>query len=118
LDKTVTLTDVTKKSLDQVEGPSREGAFIHGLTLEGARWDDKASVLEDCRPKEMFCPLPVILIKAVTADKAESKDAYMTPVYKTERRFREEVFTAQLKSKHGTIRWTLTGCCCFLDVVV
>ena len=28
------------------------------------------------------------------------KDAYQTPVYTTEARFREEVFTAQLKSKH------------------
>jgi len=118
LDKTVVLTEVTKKQVDQIEGPSRDGAFIHGLTLEGARWDDKAGVLEDCKPKEMFCALPVILIKAVTVDKAEAKDAYLTPVYKTERRFREEVFTAQLKSKHGSIKWTLTGCCAFLDVVL
>ena len=41
LDKTVILTDVTKKQADQIDAPSRDGAFIHGLTLEGARWDDK-----------------------------------------------------------------------------
>ena len=117
LDKTVVLTEVTKKQVDQIEAPSRDGAFIHGLTLEGARWDDKTGVLEDSKPKELFCPMPVILIKAVTVDKAEMKDAYQTPVYKTERRFREEVFTAQLKSKHGSIKWTLAGVCLFLDVV-
>ena len=117
LDKTVVLTEVTKKQVDQIEAPSRDGAFIHGLTLEGARWDDKTGVLDDSKPKELFCPMPVILIKAVTVDKAEMKDAYQTPVYKTERRFREEVFTAQLKSKHGTIKWTLAGVCLFLDVV-
>lgn len=117
LDKTVVLTEVTKKQVDQIEAPSRDGAFIHGLTLEGARWDDKTGVLEDSKPKELFCPMPVILIKAVTVDKAEMKDAFQTPVYKTERRFREEVFTAQLKSKHGTIKWTLAGVCLFLDVV-
>lgn len=117
LDKTVVLTEVTKKQVDQIEAPSRDGAFIHGLTLEGARWDDKTGVLEDSKPKELFCPMPVILIKAVTVDKAEMKDAYQTPVYKTERRFREEVFTAQLKSKHGQIKWTLAGVCLFLDVV-
>jgi dynein heavy chain len=77
--------------LDQIEQPSRDGAFIWGLTLEGARWDEKAGVLEESRPKELFGSLPVILIRAVTADKAELKDAYRTPVYKTERRFREEV---------------------------
>ena len=117
LDKTVVLTEVTKKQVDQIEAPSRDGAFIHGLTLEGARWDDKTGVLDDSKPKELFCPMPVILIKAVTVDKAELKDAFQTPVYKTERRFREEVFTAQLKSKHGTIKWTLAGVCLFLDVV-
>jgi dynein heavy chain len=58
LDKTVVLTEVTKKSVDQIEGPSRDGAFIHGLTLEGCRWDEKAGVLEESRPKEMFCTMP------------------------------------------------------------
>ncbi len=37
LDKTVVLTEVTKKQPDQIDAPSRDGAFIHGLTLEGAR---------------------------------------------------------------------------------
>ncbi|KAK9808985.1 hypothetical protein WJX72_007373 [[Myrmecia] bisecta] len=117
LDKTVVLTEVTKKQPDQIDGPSRDGAFIHGLTLEGARWDEKVGVLEDSRPKELFCAMPVILVKAVTVDKAEMKDAYQCPVYTTEARFRQEVFTAQLKSKHPWIKWTLAGVCLFLDVV-
>lgn len=95
----------------------RDGAFITGLTLEGARWDDKAGVLDDSKPKELICPMPVILVRAVTADKAEQKDVYACPVYTTEARFREEVFTAQLKTKASWIKWTLAGVCLFLDVV-
>ena len=34
LDKTVIVTEVTKKQPDQIDGPSRDGAFVHGLTLE------------------------------------------------------------------------------------
>ena len=117
LDKTVVLTEVTKKQADQVDAPSRDGAFIHGLTLEGARWDEKIGALDESRPKELFAAMPVILVKAVTVDKAESKDAYQCPVYTTEARFRQEVFTAQLKSKHSWIKWTLAGVCMFLDVV-
>ena len=117
LDKTVVLTEVTKKQPDQIDAPSRDGAFIHGLTLEGARWDEKAGTLDDSRPKELFCPMPVMLVRAVTVDKAEMKDAYQCPVYTTEARFRQEVFTAQLKSKHSWIKWTLAGVCLFLDVV-
>jgi len=117
LDKTVIVTEVTKKAPDAVEAPSREGAFIHGLTLEGARWDEKGGMLDDSKPKELFCAMPVILVRAVTVDKAEMKDAYQCPVYCTEARFREEIFTAQIKSKASWIKWTLAGVCMFLDVV-
>ena len=34
MDKTVIVTEVTKKQPDQIDGPSRDGAFVHGLTLE------------------------------------------------------------------------------------
>ncbi|KAI8473051.1 MAG: flagellar outer dynein arm heavy chain beta [Monoraphidium minutum] len=117
LDKTVLLTEVTKKAPDAVDGPSRDGAFVHGLTLEGARWDDKGGSLEDSHPKELFYAMPVLLVRAVTADKADGRDAYQCPVYATEARFREEVFTAQLKSKHPWTKWALAGVCMFLDVV-
>jgi len=116
LDKTVIVTDVTKKQPDQIEGPARDGAYIHGLTLEGARWDEKAGLLEDSQPKELFYAMPVIQIKAVTVDKAEQKDTYQCPVYTTEVRFRQEVFTAQLKCKGGENKWILAGVCMFLDV--
>lgn len=53
------VTEVTKKTPEQIDVPSRDGAYVHGLTLEGARWDDKAGLLEDARPKELFCPMPV-----------------------------------------------------------
>ena len=116
LDKTVVLTEVTKKQLDQIEAPARDGAYIHGLTIEGARWDEKSGSLEDSRPKELYCQLPVILVRAVTQEKADVRDVYMCPVYKTERRFREEVFTAQVKSKHPELKWTVAGVAAFLDV--
>lgn len=31
--------DVTKKNREDVSVPPREGAHIHGLYMEGARWD-------------------------------------------------------------------------------
>ena len=39
LDRTEAQTDVTKKyEPSELPGPSKEGAFIHGLFMEGARW--------------------------------------------------------------------------------
>ena len=59
LDKTALLTEVTKKLPEQLDSQSRDGAFVHGLTLEGARWDEKSGMLEESRPKELFCQMPV-----------------------------------------------------------
>ena len=64
---------ITRKTPDQVDGPSRDGAFIHGLLLEGARWDEKAGQLEDSRPKELFSPMPVILVRTPLRSKSSWK---------------------------------------------
>jgi hypothetical protein len=55
----VLVTEVTKKLPEQLDGQSKDGAFVHGLTLEGARWDEKTGTLEESRPKELFCQMPV-----------------------------------------------------------
>ena len=60
--------------------------------------------------------MQVLLIRAVLAEKAELRDVYQCPVYTTEARFRQEVFTAQLKSKQPCNKWTMAGVALFLDV--
>ena len=59
LDKLTLLTEVTRKTADQIDGPSKDGAYIHGLVMEGARWDEKAGAIADSRPKELSFPMPV-----------------------------------------------------------
>mmetsp|Transcript_13737 Transcript_13737/g.31794 ORF Transcript_13737/g.31794 Transcript_13737/m.31794 type:complete len:4493 (-) Transcript_13737:49-13527(-) len=117
LDKTVIQTDVTKKSVEDIAAVSRDGAFITGLVLEGARWDDKGGNLEDSKPKELFAPLPVMQVKAITADKAENRDAYACPVYKTQNRGPTFVFTAHLRTKSPVSKWVLCGVAMLMDVV-
>lgn len=112
------MTEVTKKlTPDQVDAPSRDGAYVHGLMLEGASWDDKSGTLEDSNPKRLITSMPVILIKAVPLEKEPMEGVYQCPVYFTERRFREEVFTAQLKTKRPWTTWATAGACLILDSV-
>merc|ERR1719164_223263 len=90
LDKLLNFTDVTKKmTADEIDG----------LSMQGARWDLNAVNIEKSKPKEMFSEMPVMNVRGVSADKADSKGMYLCPVYKTEQRGPTFVFQAQLKSK-------------------
>ena len=103
-------------SSDEVEAESREGAFIHGLYVEGARWDTAAAILDDALPKQLYPPMPVVLVKAATQDKMEARDVYACPVYQTQARGPTFVFTAGLKTKAPPIKWVLAGVALLMDV--
>ena len=118
LDKLVITTEVLKRKVQDVEGASRDGAYVHGFSVVGARWDWSGSHLDRSKPREMFCPMPVINCKAILADKVDSKGVYDCPVYKTEQRGPTYVFMAQLRSKQPSGRWVMAGVAMVLDVVV
>lgn len=85
------------------------------LWLEGARWDERLGVLEESHAKELLYAMPVMLIRAVPANKIDMKDVYSCPVYATEARFRQAVFVSQLRTKESWIKWTLAGVALLLD---
>jgi len=121
LDRVVVTTEVTKKTPEELEGPSREGSYVHGLVMEGARWDTGLNSVDESKMKEMFCQLPVMLVRAVQVEKAEYKDQYMCPVYKTQARngiMGGYVFTANLKTKKPAADWVLAGVAMLMDVVL
>merc|ERR1712046_312201 len=116
LDKLVIQTDVSKKmSAAAVDSAAREGAYISGLSMQGARWDVQAGQVERSKPKEMFCPMPIINCRAVSLEKAETKNVYMCPPYKTTMRGPTWVFSAQLKTKAAAARWVLAGVAMIMD---
>ena len=41
----------------------RDGAYIYGLFMEGARWDTAQGIITDSKLKELYPPLPVINIR-------------------------------------------------------
>ena len=50
--------------------PSGEGIHVHGLMLDGARWDAVAGVLIDPAPRVRLAPLPALRVRAVLNDTA------------------------------------------------
>jgi dynein heavy chain len=109
------------------------GAFCHGLFIEGARWptgdevEDVETVghtlvggrLVDSRLKELLPPLPVLYVKAVEVQKQwepsavgylrHVEDIYECPVYITSMRGPTYIFLATLKTADPSSKWVLTG---------
>jgi len=122
LDKLMVYTEVTKKEKNQIDAPAREGAFVTGMFLEGARFDINSNSLEESKPKEMFFRMPVINCKAGIGDEAlggngkETKNLYICPTYCTPNRRPHYVFAAQLRTKQNPSKWILGGVAMILDV--
>jgi len=112
-------TDITKRFENETEDAPREGTLVTGLFLDGARWDVTNNQLDESRPKEMFCPMPVVNCKAaiVQVEVKEDKNTYLCPVYKTENRGNTYVFTAQLRTpRYPAPKWVLAGVAMIMDI--
>jgi len=119
LNKLYIQTEITKKAIEEIDSSAKEGSYVYGFVLEGARWDFQGGFLDESRPKEMFSVLPVVYCKAapVQVDAKEDKSLYICPVYKTEDRGGGTyVFPAQLKTRAPPRKWILAGVALILDV--
>ncbi|CAH1258196.1 DNAH17 [Branchiostoma lanceolatum] len=116
LDKMCLTVDVTKKNKEDFGGPPREGAYVHGLFMEGARWDLQTGMMTDARLKELTPAMPVMFIKAIPVDRQDTKNIYECPVYKTKMRGPTFVWTFNLKTKEKPAKWILAGVALLLSV--
>ena len=110
-----------------------DGAFCHGMYIEGARWPigeeagdpeiltgtPVAGNLVDGRLKELLPALPVIYVKAVPVKASwepsavgylrRQDDIYECPVYMTSFRGHTYIFLATLKTVDPSNKWVLSG---------
>jgi len=135
LDNMSTETHITKMmSKDEAVAYPEDGAFVHGLYIEGARWQDPdeaaafeediagtmcAGILTDSRPRELLCEMPVMYIKAVVIQSTWVPESvgyirpeshlYNCPVYSTTFRGPTFIFVATLKTKAAASKWISAG---------
>jgi len=113
-----------------------DGAFIHGLHMQGARWMEieEAStegtkavkkicgvscggVVTESQAKELLARMPVLYVKAVLVDANWEPtsighlrpDAYNCPCYYTSFRGPTYVFLATLDTQEPAFKWVLAG---------
>ena len=67
------------------EGIPENGVVIHGLFMEGFRWNDDTRLMDNPLPDQMICPLPMMHIEPVL-DYKPADILYAAPLYKTSAR--------------------------------
>ncbi|KAM7334656.1 hypothetical protein ACRRTK_007976 [Alexandromys fortis] len=116
LDKMCLSVEVTKKNREDMTAPPREGSYVYGLFMEGARWDTQTGVIAEARLKDLTPVMPVVFIKAIPVDRMETKNIYECPVYKTRIRGPTYVWTFNLKTKEKAAKWILAAVALLLQV--
>ncbi|NWR46185.1 DYH17 protein, partial [Regulus satrapa] len=115
LDKMCLAAEVTKKTREEITFPPREGSYVHGLFMEGARWDVASGSIAEARMKELTPEMPVILLRAIPVDRMDTTNVYECPVYKTRMRGPTYVWTFNLKTKEKAAKWVLAGVALLLE---
>ena len=67
---------VLLEAADKVKEGPKEGAYIQGLFLEGAKWNFEEGYLADPEPMQLFAEMPVIHFKPVEQRKGNQKGVY------------------------------------------
>jgi len=79
---------VKEREYEMIKDIQSEGVYIHGLSLEGARYAKNG--LDDPEPKKLFAPLPILYVTAINKKKSPDGErmssTYSCPVYKYPKR--------------------------------
>lgn len=118
LDVMAFMTEVTTKSVEQVTEAAPLGSYIHGLVLEGARWDKEEGTLKESNPNELHQAMPVMQVKPVTTEQYTQNGYYHCPVYTNMQR--ANVYSAivsmfTLRSNEPPHKWVLASAALLLQ---
>jgi len=118
LDDVISHTEVLPLDLERVRDPPEEGQNIHGLFIEGCRWNRAENKLDESEPKKLFTAMPVIFVTAATARDLKGAvqygphGPYNAAVYKyPKRNDRYLIFRMLMKTELHPFHWKLRGAC-------
>eukprot|EP00929_Paragymnodinium_shiwhaense_P087549 TRINITY_DN476_c0_g6_i1.p1 TRINITY_DN476_c0_g6~~TRINITY_DN476_c0_g6_i1.p1 ORF type:complete len:3651 (-),score=1240.57 TRINITY_DN476_c0_g6_i1:538-10725(-) len=118
LDDVINHTDILPFDLERVKDVPDEGQNIHGLFIEGGRWNRGEHRLDESEPKKLFVPIPVIFVTAVQAKEKKKASEYGpygpydSAVYKyPKRNDRYLIFRMLMKTDLPPSHWKLRGVC-------
>mmetsp|Transcript_72942 Transcript_72942/g.225339 ORF Transcript_72942/g.225339 Transcript_72942/m.225339 type:complete len:141 (-) Transcript_72942:83-505(-) len=119
LDDVISHTEVLQHDPDRVRDVPDEGQHIHGVFIEGSRWNRQDSRLEESEPKKLFVSMPAIYVTATTPREWKAMGInygpygpYNSAVYKyPKRNDRYLIFRLLLRTELHPSHWKLRGVC-------
>jgi dynein heavy chain len=110
LDQMYIWTDITTMmSGDEVESYAEDGMYIHGMYMEGARWDTKKGVIAESFAKDLHPVMPVINVRGIMYADVDLTGIFECPIYVTTKRGATFTCVATLKSADRINKWVLAG---------
>jgi len=109
---------VIDKPYNKITEKPKDGCYIRGLYLEGARWDSQKEALNESFPKTLYSEMPVIWLLPVKDRVKPTTKIYECPVYKTLTRAgtlsttghsTNYVLTIEIPSNHPQSHWIKRG---------
>lgn len=79
-------TRMTAMDPEDVEDAAESGVYVHGLFMQGARFDRATLRMAESKVGELFDPMPVVWLQPVAAEHHKPVGVYNCPLYKTSRR--------------------------------
>jgi len=125
LDDMLYHTEMTKfETSERVVAAPKEGVYIHGLFLDGARWHMQLESVVESEPKILFEPVPVLYVTAMSADERNKRmkeiygprGPYQCPCYKYPARtdryiiFEVNLVSAEKPPEHWILRGVALLC--------
>lgn len=119
LDDVISHTEVLPFDFERVKDVPDEGQNIHGLFMEGGRWNRGEGRLDESEPKKLFVGMPAIFVTGTTPRELKAmginygpNGPYNAAVYKyPKRNDRYLIFRMLLKTETHPFHWKLRGVC-------
>ena len=83
IDVLVVGCQVTKLQVPDIKKPPKDGCYVYGMYMEGARFDASDMVIRESLVGKLFDPVPSIWLKPVKAEDYNPIGTYKCPLYKT-----------------------------------
>lgn len=73
----------TMTSASEVKEKPETGVNIHGLFIQGARWDEKKKMVDDSVIGKPIVEFPIIWLEPILEEELKIDKAFHAPLYKT-----------------------------------